>query len=333
MSVEILVPIGDVLRARLFNAEDWARLSALGHVQVLADARYDEAGSRAALARADVVVTGWGTQRLDGPLLAEAPALRAVVHTGGSVRSIVGPEAFEREIVVSSQTAANAQPVAEFSLAMILLAGKDSFRAQRLYAQTRSFIDREEYFPSAGLYQRQVGLVGLSRISRRLIELLRPFDLDVAVYSRHLGEDEAARLGVRGLGLDELLSTSDVISLHSASLPSTRHMIGARELSLIRHGATLLNTARGAIVDQSALIAELATGRFDAILDVADPDVTVPDSPLWDMPNVILTPHFAGAVGTELMRLGHAAVQDVATVLSGEQPAGAISATQYEAQA
>jgi phosphoglycerate dehydrogenase-like enzyme len=215
---------------------------------------------------------------------------------------------------------------------MIMLAAKDVFRAARAYRDLRGPVDRGG-FPRAGIFIRKVGIIGLSRISVRVMELLRPYGVELLVCSRHLEPDRAEELGVRSVALAELMSTCEVISLHSASLPANRHMIDAGLLATIRDGATFINTARGELVDQDALIAELATGRFDAVLDVTDPDVTAPDSPLWDLPNVILTPHFAGAVGHELFRLGGAAVADVEAFLAGRPMAGDIDAGQYARQA
>lgn len=324
----VAIAMTPVLRQRFFHPDQWLRLQQVATVTTIDavdDLRSPEAAR--ALADADVLVTGWGTGPVDDAVLAAAPLLRGIVHTGGSVRSIVGPEVFARGIVVSSQTEENAQPVAEYTVAMIMLAAKDVFRSARLYRDERDFIDREERFPEAGLYKRKVGIVGLSRISRKAIELLRPYETDLYVYSRHLDDEEASRLGVTPAGLDEIFAGCEVISLHSASLPETRHMVDADLLRLIRPGATFINTARGALVDQDALIRELGDGRFDAILDVADPDVTAADSPLWHLPNVTLTPHFAGAVGHELWRLGGSAVQDVADILGGVAPRGEIAAT------
>lgn len=333
-SPSIVVAMPADLRAQFFRPQDTARLEALGDVAALPTPKDYRSDAAARLLRsAEIVVTGWGTDVIDAGILASAPALRAVVHTGGSVRSIVTPAVYDRGIQVSSQTAANAEPVAEYTVAMIMLAAKDTFRSARVYRELRGFVDRGRLFPTAGLFIRKVGIIGLSRISLRVIELLRPFGAEIMVYSRHLDAEQAKELGVRAVELGELMGTCEVISLHSASLPSSQGMIHAGLLASIKDGATFINTARGELVDQDALTEELKTGRFDAILDVTAPDVTAPGSPLWDLPNVILTPHFAGAVGHELFRLGAAAVADVEAFLAGNPMAGNISAAQYERQA
>lgn len=331
---KIVIAMMPSLEAEFFRPADLDRLRACGDVSMSpTPGDHGTPDARAALEDAEIVLTGWGTALVSESVLDHAPRVRVVVHTAGSVRRYVAPEVYTRGVRVASQTAANSQPVAEYTAAMIMLAAKETLRAARQYAATRAAVDRSAGFPRAGLFGRRIGLIGLSQISRRVIALLRPFDVEILVHSRHLAPAEATTLGVRSVSLDELLSSCEVVSLHSASLPRTRHLIGARELARMQDRATLINTARGAIVDQDALIAELATGRIDAILDVAEPDVTAPSSPLWDMPNVLLTPHFAGAVGNELHRLGLHAVIDVEHFLAGEPMPGEISAEQYANQA
>lgn len=327
---KIVVAMKPQLRADFFRARDFRRLQDCGVVTISpSPLDHSTPAARAALLEAEIVITGWGTAAIDAEVLRGAPRLGAIVHTAGSVRDYVTPAVYERGVRVSSQTAANAEPVAEYTLAMILLAAKDTLRAARMYAAHRAEIDRSASFPTSGLFGQRIGIIGLSRISRRVIDLLRPFDVEILVHSKHLTSDEATKLGVRAVPLDELMATSKVVSLHSASSAASRHLLGADEFASMTDGSTFINTARGAIVNQDALIVELATGRIDAVLDVADPDVTVAGSPLWDLPNVLLTPHFAGAVGVELHRLGRDAVIDVEHFIAGKLMPGEISAEQY----
>jgi phosphoglycerate dehydrogenase-like enzyme len=138
------------------------------------------------------------------------------------------------------------------------------------------------------------------------------------VYDPYLSGEEAASLGVEKVELDDLLRSSDVVTLHAPSLPETRHMIGARELALIRDGAALINTARGALVDGNALEKELSTGRIRAVIDTTEPETPPPDSPLYDLPNVFLTPHIAGASGTEVYRMTDLIIEEIGRYLRGE---------------
>ena len=127
-----------------------------------------------------------------------------------------------------------------------------------------------------------------------------------------------AALGAEKVELDELLRRSDVVSLHAPSLPETQHLLDARRLALLRDGAILINTARGALVDGDALAAELVAGRIDAVIDTTDPEILPADSPLYELPNVFLTPHIAGAMGTETQRMADLALDEIERLAKGE---------------
>jgi phosphoglycerate dehydrogenase-like enzyme len=274
---------------------------------------------------ADLLITGWECPRIDRRALDSAPRLRAICHAGGSVKGHVDPICWERGIVVSSAATANALPVAEYTLAMILLAVKGALPAARRYRELRGPLDQRAEFATVGAYQAPVGLVGASKIGRRVIELLRPFDLEVFVYDPFLSEDEAQRLGVRAASLAEVAAECAVLSVHAPALPSTFRLIDAEVLGAMPPGATLINTARGTLVDQDALVAELVSGRLNAILDVTEPEILPGDSPLYDLPNVLLTPHIAGALGNELHRLGDFAVSEGLRWLAGAPLAGEVT--------
>lgn len=307
------------LPSRLFVEEVRDRLCAIAVVDPdLALSEFGSPAARAALAGAEVLLTGWGCPPIDEAALAAAPCVRAVVHAAGSIKNHVTPACWERGIVVSTAAEANALPVAEFTLAMILLAGKATHVIARRYRQQRMAPDLRSEFPNIGNYRRTVGIVGASRIGRRVIALLRPFDLDVVVSDPYLDQAQARELGVQLAELDDVLRASHIVSLHAPSLPSTRHLIDRRRLGLIRDGATLINTARGALLDHVALTDELVSGRINAILDVTEPAALPADSPLWTLPNVVLTPHMAGALGVELERMGAYAVDELARYVAGQ---------------
>ncbi|RXZ67143.1 hydroxyacid dehydrogenase [Agromyces albus] len=267
--------------------------------------------SRRVLARADALLTGWDTPPLTAAALDAAPRLRHVIHAGGAVEWLF-PDG-GRGIEASDTGAVNATPVAEYALAMVLLANKDAFRARELYRDRRAYIDREEEFEASGNHIRTVGVVSASRTGRALIELLRPFaTLRVLVYDPYLGARDAHALGVESVTLAQLMRSSDVVTLHPPVLPDTIGMISEEMLALLPDGATLINTARGEIVDQAALERELRSRRIKAILDVSEPEPLPASSPLYDLPNVFLTPHIAGSMGTELRRMG----DEVAAILT-----------------
>ncbi|MFH7597825.1 hydroxyacid dehydrogenase [Streptomyces racemochromogenes] len=271
----------------------------------------------ARLARAEVLFTGWGCPVLDADALHRMPRLRAVVHAAGSVKGHVTEACWERGLLVSSAAAANALPVAEYTLAAILFANKRVLEAAHAYRAARGPVDPLGRYPAVGNYGRTVGLVGASRVGRRVLELLRPFDLRVLVHDPYADPAEITSLGGEPCGLDELLGRSHVVSLHAPELPGTRRLLDAPRLALMPDGATLVNTARGALVDTAALTRELVAGRLHAVLDHTEPEVLPAGSPLYDLPNVLLTPHVAGSLGRELDRLAVTAVEELERYAQG----------------
>ncbi|WP_371627631.1 hydroxyacid dehydrogenase [Streptomyces sp. NBC_01116] len=288
-----------------------ARVADLVPGLLVTDFGDDDPAQRTGLREAEVLFTGWGCPPLGPAALGAMPRLRAVVHAAGSVKHHITQDVWDRGIAVSTAATANALPVAEYTVAAILFANKQILESARVYRETRSRVNALRRFPAVGNYRRTVGIVGASRIGRRVVELLRPYDLRVLVHDPYLDEDGARALGVERADLDDLAARSDVVSIHAPELPSTRHLFDAGRLALMRDGATLVNTARGSLVDTDALVKELVSGRLNAVLDHTEPEVLPADSPLYDLRNVLLTPHIAGSQGGELHRLADAAVDEL----------------------
>ncbi|NTI43268.1 hydroxyacid dehydrogenase [Agrobacterium rhizogenes] len=296
------------------------RLDTIGRVLDAAPmVRFDDERARKLLDETEILITGWGSPPINEAALAQTPHLKLVAHAAGTVKGLIEDGLFDRNIVVSHAAQANALPVAEFTLAAIIFAGKQVFRFRDLYVADRNRHRTQPIQAEAiGNYGRTVGIIGASRIGRRVIELLAPFDYRILLYDPMVDKTEAARLGVEKTELDALMATADIVSLHAPSLPATRHMIDAHRLSLMKPGATFINTARGALVDEAALLATLKTGRIDAIIDVTDPEIPEASSTFYDLPNVFLTPHIAGAVGLERTRLGEMAVDEAIRFIEGK---------------
>jgi phosphoglycerate dehydrogenase-like enzyme len=169
---------------------------------------------------------------------------------------------------------------------------------------------------------KRVGLVGLGFIGRAVASRLHGFECDVSYFARHQLSAEAEQaLGVRCAPFEVLLRESDVVSLHVPLAPSTRGFIGAPELGLMKSGAVLINTSRGAVVDQSALCAGLASGALGgAGLDVLDPEPPEPSDPLLRLPNVVFTPHNAGQAAEVWPRIVQTCFANIGRVARGEAP-------------
>lgn len=303
----------------VFDVETIDRLAACCDLlkrEPFEDLRADEA--KAALAETEVLVTGWGCPMIGPDLLALAPKLKLIAHAAGTVKFTVHPIAYEMGIRVTHAAEANAVPVAEYTLATILMSNKCAFELRDLYradpSRMTSFALMDE---PIGNFRRTVGIVGASRIGRRVITLLRPFDIHVLLHDPYAEAGDPDLAGVELVDLDSLMARSDVVSIHAPLLPVTRHMIRAPHLRLMRNGATFINTARGGLVDEAALVAELESGRIRGVIDVTEPEIPPQGSPLYRLANVFLTPHIAGAAGTERLRLGLMVTEDIERFVSG----------------
>ena len=268
---------------------------------------------------AAAAITGWGTPTLDAALLAARPDLRLVAHAAGSVRKLVPLDAIEEGRIEVTHAAIHiGEAVAEFVMAIIFT------WLRRPVALDAGMREREPWLALRArllgrlLGDQRVGLAGAGYIGRMLIRQLHAFDAHVSVYDPYMSAEEAGRLGVTLVDLDTLLGESDIVSLHVPSLPETHHMIGAAELARIKDGALFINTARGALVDETALIAELEKKRFTAMLDVYEVEPLPDDSPLRSLENVILAPHAAGHTHETYHRQGASAVDEVLRFLASE---------------
>jgi phosphoglycerate dehydrogenase-like enzyme len=282
------------------------------------------------LAGAEVLFTSWGVPRLTAERLAVAQKLKAVFHAAGSVRPFADDAVWARDMVITSGADANAVPVAEYTLAAIIFAGKkapflaaDASTAYRGWSHLNGFGDLSNF-------RRTIGIVGFSRIGRRVVELLRTLEKPTVLVSDPYADPaEVAAAGAELVDLTNLLPRVDVLSLHAPELATTRHMIGAPELAKLRDHATVVNTARGSLVDSDALAAECGSGRLYAILDVTDPEPLPDDSPLRTVPNVMITPHVAGSLGTEVHRLTDHALDELTRWLAGDPLRARITAETF----
>lgn len=264
----------------------------------------------------DVILSSWGGPTLDESFLAAAPKLKALFYGAGSVSGVITEAAWERGVVVTSAYAANAVPVVEYTLSMILFTLKHGFRFSRAVREMQGY---PRAWVTPGAYGTTVGLVSLGMIARMLIERLRTFDVKIAAFDPFLSTEDANKLGVKQMSLEELFRTSDVVSLHTPLLAETRGMITGALIDSMKQGSTLINTARGGVIRESELI-DVLTRRHDlqAVLDVTDPEPPVKGSPLFTLPNVVLTPHIAGSRDAECQRMGRLMVDELRRYINGE---------------
>jgi len=315
-----------------FHDEQLARLRALAaDPEPTIVSELDSPASRALLARTEVLMTSWGAPTITADHLAAAPRLRAVLHCAGSVRGIASDALWERDVLVTSAADENARPVAEFTLAAIILACKNVPYLAATASERRggwSFGGIHGELSNRG---RTIGIVGFSRIGRRVVELLDLLETAaVLVTDPTVDAATVAAAGAELVDLPELLRRSDVVSLHAPALPETAGLVGAAELALMQDGAILVNTARGSLVDTAALEKECVSGRITALLDVTDPEPLPAGSVLHDLPNVMLTPHVAGSLGSETRRMSDHALDELERLVRGEPPLAPVTRAHLE---
>ncbi len=269
---------------------------------------------RPLLQDATAAITGWQTVPFDEALLASAPKLKLIAHSAGTVKNLVDDAVYGRGIRVINAAAANAAPVAETTVAMMVVMLK------RIPWLIPAHGDRTAIHsaPVRELRDLSVGLIGASRVGREVVRLLKSYPrLRVIVYDPILTEPEARELGVEIASLDAVCRC-DVVSIHAPSLPATHHMINAAALALLPDHAVLINTSRGALIDEAALVAEVRRRPLYVYLDVTDPEPTAPDSPMRREENILITPHIAGCMNQGRRDMGRMAIDETIRFLRGE---------------
>jgi phosphoglycerate dehydrogenase-like enzyme len=291
MKIFITIPKGKT-RDTFITDKAMAKLEELGEVTGNTTSEQLSVGQLCeAIKDVDVLISGWGTHKIDKSILDSAGKLKIIAHTGGTVADLVDEQVYQKGIKVLSGNNIYAKSVAEGCLCYTISALR---RIEHYVNLVRTGGWHGDGFFNKGLFNKRVGLVGFGAIARYFAAMLHLFDTDIYVYSSHMTKEDENNFGVKKASLDDIFEKCDIVSLHSALTPQTKGMINKNLLSKIRPGALLVNTARGALIDEPELINQLKTGRFYAVLDVFANEPLPPDSPLRTLPNVLPVPHMAG---------------------------------------
>ena len=239
----------------------------------------------------DIVFCGWGTLKYDEIVLAKADSLKLIAYTGGSVAGLVSDALYEKGITLLSGNPVFAESVAECALCYMMcsLRSIKHFTIRPEYTWRRDDEDSEK-----GIMDRTIGIVGYGMISKYLLKMLEPFHVTKKIYSNYITDEEAAKYGATVATLDEIFETCDIISVHSGLNAKNYHLIGEDQFKKMKDGALIVNTARGAVIDEQAMIKELQTGRIYAALDVYEQEPLPEDSLLITLPNALCLPHVGG---------------------------------------
>jgi len=271
-----------------------------------------------AIAGADACLTCWGTPGITEDVLAAADALKLVSHAAGSIKHMIPANFWDGKRRITSNAPVIAEDVAQTTLAFILTSLGNLWGFARSTREGRWNGGEAGLFKTKKLNGLQVGVVGASKVGQEVIKALKPFDCIINLYDPMVSPMEAEMLGVKLFpNLDDMLPLCDVITLHAPPVESCRHLINKNNAPLIKDGALFVNTARGMLVDEAALIKELETGRIFACIDVTDPEPPVEDHPFRKLENVVLTPHIAGGhTENGRKRLGRCAIMEIYNYLS-----------------
>lgn len=293
---------------------DWSAIQARAEVVVFDRnlALVDEAA--AALREFDAICTLRERMAVPAALLESLPRLKLIAITGDKHRTLDMAAATARGVVVSCTTA-KTRGTSELAWALILALARH-LPAEVSSMRRGGWQSRERI--GIVLHDRTLGLLGLGRIGRQMAEIGRAFGMSAIAWSPNLTDARAAEAGARRVDKDALFRDSDVISIHLVLGETTRGLVGARELALMKPGAFLVNTARGPIVEEAALIEALVSGRIaGAGLDVFDREPLPDDHPLRRLDNVLLTPHL-GYLTEDTLRLFYRdTVENLAAWLDG----------------
>lgn len=315
---KICVLVNKEFRGRVFAEKYYERLRKLGEVKIYdRDDFSDKAYAVDFVKGSTIIVTSWDSPNLDKDYLAVCPDLKAVIHGAGSVKPIVSDEFINRGIRITNSAVAIGEGVAETALGFAISACKHFYQLNEdthngLWGENSTKVVKD-------FYDIQVGVISGGFVGRHMVELLKNFHVDIVMYDPILTEEQIAEMGAKKVSLEELMSTSDVISIHAPAIPATNDMINKSNLSLMKDGAILINTARGTIVNEADLIAELKTGRIFACIDVTNPEPPSKDNELRTLKNCVLTPHIAGTVTNGLRRVALHVCEEIERLQKGEK--------------
>lgn len=314
VNILVSIPQGEI-RDSFFSEELKVRLEEIGHVEWNKNTRqYSEEEFAEKLRGIDICISGWGNTPFHEKTLQYADRLKLIAHNAGSIRPMVGEAAFHKGIRVCSGNRVFAESVAEGVLAYMLC----SLRKISEYQASMASGEWPSLIGTKGLLGRSVGLVGYGMIAQYLVEFLKPFGCKIKVSSRHTSAEELVEKGLEPATTEEIFSSCDIVSLHGSLTEKTKHSIGAELLNSMREGALLVNTARGALIDEKALISVLKTKQVWAVLDVFETEPLPMDSPLRACERAILMPHSAGPTADRRYVVTGHILDDIEHFLKGE---------------
>ncbi|HLL01570.1 MAG TPA: D-glycerate dehydrogenase [Myxococcaceae bacterium] len=261
------------------------------------------------------------TDRVDGPLLQAAPSVRAVSNVAVGYDNIDVAACTARRVPVGHTPGVLTETTADFAFALLMGLARRVAEADAYVRAGKWRTWSPTLLLGADVHGTTLGIAGLGQIGAAMARRARGFGMRVLYVSRQPRPELEAELGLWRVDKATLLAESDFLSMHVPLTPQTRHWLGRAELAAMKPGAMLINTARGTVVDQAALIEALASGHLGgAALDVTEPEPLPMDSPLLKLPNVLIAPHIASASHATRGRMASMAVDNLLAALDGRRP-------------
>ena len=302
-----------------FTKENIALTESLGEIVWLDTASAGETDIKEKIKDCDTYITCWGSPALTHEILESAPKLKLLTHLGSTVAPVVCDEVYNRGIKVISGFDYYSKSTAEGAVAYMLAALRnipfytDRLKSKKIWREADDYTDSVIY--------KTVGIVGFGGVGKYVAKMLSGFDVSIKVYDiAEISQQEKERYGVTQCGIEEIFSTCDIISLHLPYNDSTYHIIDDTLISKIKRGALFVNTARGAVVDETALIKHLEKGDFSAALDVYEKEPIEINSPLLSLDNVLLLPHQGGPTVNLRAVITHKLVEESADFIDNNIP-------------
>ena len=294
----------------------------------------DVLANPAVFAEVEVIFSTWGMPTMSEEEIRRCfPALKALFYGAGTVQKFARPF-LHCGVKVFSAWAANAVPVAEMTVAQIILANKGYFLTNRLYHQEGNKAAKASFVACRGNYGETVGIIGAGMIGKLVIQMLKQYRLKVLVFDPFLPDETAEELGVEKYDLPTLFSRAFVVSNHLANNAQTKGMLTYDLFTRMRENAVFINTGRGAQVVEDDLV-RILRERPDltALLDVTHPEPPEEHHPFYTLPNCLLTPHIAGSAGDEVQRMGEYKLRECQCYLTGQPCAYEVTEKMLETMA
>lgn len=304
---------------RVYDEQTLLRLHELTGIEKKAYTKADILGVPSRFEDVEFLFSTWGMPEFTEEEIKQyLPSLKCVFYGAGTVQKFARPF-LNCGVKIFSAWAANAVPVAEITVAQIILGNKGYFLTNRLYHTKGYPVSRSISQQQKGNYGETVGIIGAGMIGRLVIEMLKNYHLNVLVFDPFLPNERADELGVKKCDLETLFANAMTVSNHLANNEQTKGMLNYSLFSRMRENAVFINTGRGAQVVEDDLV-RILKERPDltALLDVTDPEPVEEGHPFYTLPNCLLTPHIAGSLGDEVARMGLYMLRECESYLSGE---------------